>query len=48
MRVILFILMYEYKAVLPIDETLSLTIKDCIFQIVKEVSYIKEQVQLII
>jgi len=40
--VISFVLVYECEAVLLINEISSLMIKNHMFQIVKEVSYIKE------
>ena len=38
----LFVLVYEWKAVLPINEMPSMTIRDRMMQIVEEVSHIKE------
>jgi len=46
--VTLFILVYGREAVLPIDETPSMTIRDRMMQIVKEVPHIREQVCLMI
>ena len=40
--------MYERKAVLPIDKTPSITIRNHMLQIVKEVPHIKEQARLMI
>ncbi len=40
--VTLFVLIYGREAVLPIDEMPSITIRDCMMQIVKEVSHIRE------
>jgi len=43
-----FILMYRWEAVLPIDETSSMMIKNCMMQIVEEVPHIREQARLMI
>ncbi len=42
--VIPFLLIYGKKAMLPIDESYDLYIKNCIMQIVEEVSHIREEI----
>ena len=46
--VILFLLTYGRKAILPIDKTKSLTIHECMMSIVKEISHIREEARLMI
>ncbi len=46
--VTLFLLTYEKEAVLPIDETKSLTIHKRMMSIVKEISHIREEARLMI
>ncbi len=46
--IIPFVLVYGREAVLPIDEMLSIMIKNCMLQIVKEVLHIREQAHLMI
>ncbi len=43
-----FLLTYGREAVLPIDETKSLTIHKRMMSIIKEISHIKEEVRLMI
>src|SRR6266540_1670671 len=43
-----FLLTYGREAVLPIDETKSLTIQERMMSIVKEIPYIKEEARLMI
>ncbi len=46
--VMLFLLVYSRKAVLPIDEPYDLRMRDCMMQIVKEVPYIREEARCMI
>ncbi len=46
--IILFLLMYGQEAILPIDKIKSLMIHKHMMNIVKEISYIKEKVRLMI
>ncbi len=46
--VILFLLTYSKKIILPIDETKPLTIHERMMSIVKEISHIREEARLII
>jgi len=41
--VTLFVFVYGREAVIPIDETLSMMIRDRMLQIIEEVPYIREQ-----
>jgi len=43
-----FVLVYRWEVVLPIDETLSMTIRDRMMQIVEEILHIREQAHLMI
>ena len=46
--VILFLLIYDREAVLPIDKTKPLTIHECMMNIVEEILYIREEARLMI
>jgi len=46
--VIPFLLTYGKEVVLPIDETKSLTIHECMMSIVKEIPHIREEARLMI
>ncbi len=43
MGVILFLLVYGKKAILPINESYDLYMKNCIMQIMEEVLYIRKE-----
>ncbi len=44
--IILFLLMYGKKAILPIDETKSLTIHERMMSIMEEIPHIKKEARL--